>query len=75
MSTVSLRFNKEEEELVSEYMNFYGIKRMSDFIKAAIFEKIEADLDLKIGEKAKLILQNPKIKFLSYDEMWSDLDL
>ncbi|MDR1012764.1 MAG: DUF6290 family protein [Lactobacillales bacterium] len=75
MSTVSLRFNKEEEELVSEYMNFYGIKRMSDFVKLAIFDKIEEDLDLKLGEKAKSILQDPKTEFLSYDEMWSDLDL
>ncbi|MDR0614606.1 MAG: DUF6290 family protein [Lactobacillales bacterium] len=74
MSTISLHFNKEEE-LVSEYMNFYGIKRTDDFIESAIFEKIEEDLDLKLGEKAKSILQDSKTEFLFYNEMWSDLDL
>ena len=70
----SFRLTLEEETLVNEYMSFHNIEKMTDFVKSAMFEKIEADLDIKLGKEAKdYLATNPKL--YTSDEAWEEIDV
>lgn len=51
MATMTLRVNDQDAELVRRYANFEG-KNISDFIRDAIFEKIEDAHDLRVLREA-----------------------
>ncbi|MBB4071426.1 DUF1778 domain-containing protein [Leucobacter sp. OH2974_COT-288] len=51
MATMTLRVNDQDAELVRRYANFEG-KSISDFIRDAIFEKIEDAHDLRVLREA-----------------------
>lgn len=51
MSTMTLRLNDPDVELVRRYAEFEG-KSISDFIRDAVFEKIEDQDDLQVLREA-----------------------
>ena len=56
----SIRLTDDEERLARSYAALLGIS-MGEAFKQALFEKIEAEFDLAIGEAAyKKYLDNPK---------------
>lgn len=66
MSTITVRLNKDEEELFFNYSEFLGIP-LSTLLKKSLEEKIEDELDLKfINEYEKNKLNK---KFKSHNEV------
>ncbi len=56
----SIRLTEEEEKLARSYSSLQGIS-MGEAFKRALFEKIEDEYDLAVGEAAyKRYLKNPK---------------
>lgn len=51
MATMSVHMNEQEAELVREFAKFEGVS-ISDFVRAAILEKIEDAYDLQELRKA-----------------------
>lgn len=45
MTTISLRVNEEESKLIHDYVNINKLN-MSQFIRDAVLDKIESDLEL-----------------------------
>jgi len=50
--TVSLRLNKEDEQLIKKYAELKGMS-LSDLFRNALIEKIEDEYDLKCYKNAK----------------------
>ena len=46
MSTITIRFNNDEEKIFTEYAKLHGIP-LSTLFKKALEEKIEDEIDLK----------------------------
>ena len=46
MSTITIRFNNDEEKIFTEYAKLHGIT-LSTLFKKALEEKIEDEIDLK----------------------------
>ncbi len=51
MSTISIRLNKQEEELFKSYATYTG-ETLSRLFKSALAEQIEDQLDYETGMKA-----------------------
>lgn len=51
-STMTIRLDSSEKELISDYAKTFGIS-VSEFVRNSILEKIEDELDLKDWYKAK----------------------
>ncbi len=63
----SIRLTEDEEKLARSYAALLGIS-MGEAFKQALFEKIEDEYDLAVGEAAyKRYLDNPKT--YSHDEV------
>lgn len=70
----SIRLTDEERLLVESYSKLHSIS-MSEAFKTALFEKIEDEFDIVIGEEAyKEYLESGK-KSRPIDELWQELDL
>ncbi len=64
---LTLRVNDKERELIEKTAKVYGMS-MSEFMRHAIFEKLEDEFDLKAYEEAKAEYDaNPKV--YSLDEV------
>ena len=70
MSTMTIRMNEQDAELVRKFARFEGVT-ISDFARAAILEKIEDSYDLQ--ELREAIAQDSGERF-SIDEILDDLD-
>lgn len=70
MSTMTVRMNEEDAELVRKFAQFEGVT-ISDFARTAILEKIEDSCDLQ--ELREAIAQDSGERF-SIDEIISELD-
>ena len=46
MTTISLRIDEQDAELVRKFARFNGLS-ISDFTRKAVLEKIEDEIDLK----------------------------
>lgn len=58
--TISVRMTDAETELIKSYAQMHG-KTVSDFIRQAVIERIEDELDLKAYEEAiTAFKKNPK---------------
>lgn len=69
---ISVRFNKEEEELVKAYAKMNNIS-LSDLVRNAIMEKIENEYDLQCYEKAMVEYKlNPRTYTLNEIKMLLD---
>lgn len=56
----SIRLNPKEEKIAKEYAKINGIP-LSEAFKKALFEKIEDEYDIEVGEKAySNYLKNPQ---------------
>jgi len=74
MSTVSVRMNKEEQSVFTEYAKLTGVP-LSTLLKKALEEKIEHDFDLKsILEYEKSIADNT-LKTYTHSEVNKILEL
>lgn len=49
--TISVRFNKEDTELIKKYAEFNNVS-LSDLIRNTLLEKIEDEYDLECYEKS-----------------------
>lgn len=71
--TVSVRLNKEDEELIKAYAELNNIS-LSELIRRAVIEKIEDEYDLESYKKAIAeFKKNPKTYTL--EEVKKELDL
>lgn len=50
MSTISIRTNEKEKQLIQRFAKFNGIST-SEYVRNAVIEKIEDEYDIKIAEK------------------------
>lgn len=71
--TVSVRLNKEDEKLIKTYADMNNIS-LSDLIRNAVIEKIEAEYDLECYKKAVAeYKKNPKT--YTMEEVKKELEL
>ena len=70
MSTMTVRMNKQDAELVRKFAQFEGVT-ISDFARTAILEKIEDSYDLQ--ELRQAIAQDTGERF-SIDEVLTELE-
>ena len=70
MSTMTVRMNEQDAELVRKFAQFEGVT-ISDFARTAILEKIEDSYDLQ--ELRQAIAQDTGERF-SIDEVLTELD-
>lgn len=70
MSTMTIRMNDQDAELVRKFAQFEGVT-ISDFARAAILEKIEDSYDLQ--ELREAIAHDTGERF-SIDEVLTELD-
>ncbi len=69
----SIRLSEDERALEERYANLHAIS-LSEAFKQALFEKIEDEYDIAVGEQAyKEYLENPKT--YSMKEMKEILDI
>lgn len=52
LSSVSVRFSRDEKELLESYAKLHG-KKQSDIIREAAMRMIEDDVDFRLYEEAK----------------------
>ena len=70
LSGVSVRFSKEEKNLLDVYAKFYG-KKQSDIIRQGAMRMIEDDIDFRLLEEAK----QKTNRYYSIKEAREELDL
>lgn len=70
MSTMTIRMNEQDAELVRKFAHFEGVT-ISDFARAAILEKIEDSYDLQ--ELREAVARDSGERF-SIDEILDELD-
>ncbi len=74
MSTITVRFNKEEEKIFNEYARLYGIP-LSTLLKNALEEKIEDEIDLKAIHDYEKRSEEGDVEFYTLDEVKDLMDL
>lgn len=74
MGVISVRFNKEEEEIIRKYIESKGTN-ISQYVKELIFDNIEDEYDLKILKNYEKRKAESKAKLLPYEEAVKDWDL
>lgn len=74
MGVISVRFNKEEEEIIRKYLETKGTN-ISQYLKELIFNSIEDEYDLKILKNYEMRKIEGKAKLVSYEEAVKEWDL
>ena len=74
MSVVSIRFNKEEEEIVKNYVKSKGTN-LSQYIKNIIFEKIEEEYDLKLVQEYLKAKSEDTLNLIPFEEAVKEWDI
>lgn len=70
----SIRMTEEEKMLANSYAKLHAIS-LGEAFKKALFEKIEDEYDITVGEEAyKEYVQEGK-KSRPIDELWKELDI
>ncbi|BDR57671.1 type II toxin-antitoxin system RelB family antitoxin [Xylocopilactobacillus apicola] len=73
MPTISLHFNKEEDQLFRDYAKHNGLT-INEFLRKSALEKIESEIDLKLYNKAiEEFEENSTI--YSHEDVLKELDL
>ncbi|MBR4928396.1 MAG: CopG family transcriptional regulator [Oscillospiraceae bacterium] len=70
---ISLRLNKEDEELIRDYSALHNIS-LSELVRQAVLEKIEDEYDLAAYEKAMKEYSEDPVTF-TLDEVEKELGL
>lgn len=73
MSTVTVRLNKDEDKLFTEYAKLHGVP-LSTLLKKALEEKIEDEIDLQAIHDYEQRLQNNEAEFYTLKETKELLD-
>jgi len=74
MSVISIRFNKEEEEIIRKYVESKGTN-ISQYVKELIFSNIEDEYDLKVLKDYEKRIAENKLKLISYEDAAKEWDL
>lgn len=70
LSVVSVRFSKDEKNLLDSFAKLHG-KKQSDIIREAAMKMIEDDIDFRLYEEAK----KKTIRYYSIEEVRKELEL
>ena len=70
----SIRLTDEEKKLADSYAKLHSIS-IGEAFKMALFERIEEEYDITIGEEAYSDYVNSGKKSRPIEELWSELDL
>lgn len=68
VSPISIRLDEQINELLTEYVNSKNISK-AEFIRTAIVEKLEDDIDVELADKAYKEWNDNGRKTISLDEM------
>lgn len=68
VSPISIRLDERVNEILSEYVNSKNISK-AEFIRTAIVEKLEDDIDVELADKAYKEWNDNGRKTISLDEM------
>jgi hypothetical protein len=71
MTTMTLRINERDGELIRKFINFHGMT-ISDFARQAMLEKIEDEYDLT---ELRKVMTKPDKEFISHQEMMAEFGL
>lgn len=66
-ATMTIRLNESEKSLISDYAKTFGVSA-SEFVRTAVIERIEDDLDLRDWYEAKAEYDADPVTF-SADEI------
>ena len=71
---LSIRVTNDEHALLSSYANMHAIT-ISEAVKRAVFERIEDEFDIRVGEEAyqEYVADGKKSRPIS--ELWEELGL
>jgi predicted DNA-binding protein len=67
MGTITVRLNKEEEEIYTKYAKFSNAP-LSTLMKEALMEKIENEIDLKTVSEYEKRLEDKEVEYYSLNE-------
>lgn len=73
MTTISLRFNESDADLIRAYAAMNGMT-VSDFARRAMLERIEDEFDLNIAETALAAYKSNPVTY-SMDDVAKELGL
>ena len=68
VSPISIRLDEQINELLTEYVNSKNISK-AEFIRTAIVEKLENDIDVELADKAYKEWNDNGRKTISLDDM------
>ena len=71
---VSLRLNKEDEQLIKKYAELKGMS-LSDLFRNALIEKIEDEYDNTVCERALKEYEASGRKSRPIEELWQELGI
>lgn len=74
MTTISIRTNNREKDMIKLYADFYG-QSVSEFVRSAVMEKIEDLLDLAEVEDYENRLQKGKTQYYTSEEVLDRLGI
>ncbi len=74
MTTISIRTNNREKDMIKLYADFYG-QSVSDFVRSAVMEKIEDLVDLAEVEDYENRLQKGKTQYYTSEEVLDRLGI
>jgi hypothetical protein len=74
MTTVTLRLNKEEQNIFEEVVDLYGGK-LSTAIKQLALDKIQEEYDLQLIRDFEEREKNNEVEFITFDDLRKDLNL
>jgi len=74
MSTISLRMNDEDMNLLKQYVKVNNLN-LSEFIRNTILDKIEDDLRINEERILKAWEEAKKEKGISHEDLWKELGL
>ncbi len=74
MSTVSVRLSDKELSLFKDYAKVNN-KSISEIIRESVLSRIEDEYDLHVFEEYEKDKTSGKVKYLSHEDAWSELDL
>ena len=70
----SIRLTEEEKSLAESYARLHSMT-LSEAFKTALFEQIEEEYDIAVGDEAWEEYEKDGRKSRSVSELWEELDL
>lgn len=74
MNSISLRLNKEDAELVKNYVSVNNLN-LSAFVRNLLLDKIEEDFKLDEARILKAYNRSKKENSYTLDEVWNELGI